>query len=109
MQAPMVRAWLQGDAVPGLAEQPGVAAVLRHRGQDTAGADAGVLCADGGHGDQRAEDGRSLSFTTAPLAEPVELLGHPLARLRVAVDRPVCPLVVRLCDVAPDGTSLRVT
>lgn len=105
--------WLQGEAVPGLTEQPGGTTVLRHRGQDTAGVDAGVLCADGGYGDwpgdQRAEDGRSLSFTTAPLAEPVEFLGHPLARLRVAVDRPVCPLVVRLCDVAPDGTSLRVT
>ena len=105
--------WLHGDRVPGLDDTPGDGITLRHRGEQAAGLDAGVLCSDGSFGDwpgdQRAEDGRSLSFTTAVLDAPVEFLGHPVAHLEVASDRPVAPLIVRLCDVAPEGTSLRVT
>ncbi|MHB8505136.1 MAG: CocE/NonD family hydrolase, partial [Acidimicrobiales bacterium] len=105
--------WLHADRVPGLGDAPGGGSALCHRGDQTAGLDAGVLCADGGFGDwpgdQRAEDGRSLTFTTAALPSPVEILGHPVAHLELACDRPIAPLVVRLCDLAPDGTSLRVT
>jgi hypothetical protein len=84
-----------------------------HRGEDTAGLDAGALTADGGFGDwpgdQRAEDGRSLSFTSPPLDAPVEILGNPLVSLTVTSDRPGASLVARLCDVAPTGESLLVT
>ena len=84
-----------------------------HRGEDTAGLDAGALTADGGFGDwpgdQRAEDGRSLSFTSPPLDAPVEFLGNPLVSLTVAGDHPGASLVARLCDVAPTGESLLVT
>ncbi len=59
--------------------------------------------------DQRAEDGRSLSFDTGPLAEPVEILGRAHARLLVRSDQPNALLAVRLCDVAPDGSSTLVT
>jgi hypothetical protein len=59
--------------------------------------------------DQRAEDGLALSFTSAPLAEPVEILGFPEVTLAVAADRPNALLAVRLCDVAPDGASTLVT
>ena len=86
---------------------------LAHRAPLTTGLDAGAWCADGGMGDwpvdQRAEDGRSLVFTSAPLAEPLEILGFAQARLALAVDRPVAHVAVRLCDVAPDGASLLVT
>lgn len=58
--------------------------------------------------DQREDDGRSLVFDSAPLAERVEILGDAAAELRLSVDRPVAQVIVRLCDVAPDGASLRV-
>jgi hypothetical protein len=83
-----------------------------HRSPESAGEDAGAWCPDGGHGDwppdQRAEDGRALSFTW-PLDERIEIVGFPEAELEVEVDEPVALLAVRLCDVAPDGPSLLVT
>ena len=59
--------------------------------------------------DQRDDDGRSLVFDTAPLAEAVEILGNPEINLLLASDQPQAQLAVRLCDLAPDGTSLRVS
>lgn len=56
--------------------------------------------------DQRAEDGRSVCFTTGPLGSPVYLLGFPRVRLRLTGTGNV---IVRLCDVAPDGSSTLVT
>ena len=58
--------------------------------------------------DQREDDGRSVVFDTPPLEEPLEILGRPVARLDLTSDKPVATVVVRLCDVAPDGTSMRV-
>jgi len=92
---------------------PGAGEECVHRGEEVAGLDAGALTADGGFGDwpgdQRAEDGRSLSFTSAPLDAPLEILGNPRVVLRVTGDRPGAALVARLCDVAPTGESLLVT
>jgi predicted acyl esterase len=77
------------------------------------GLDSGVWCGEGGEGDaavdQRSEDGRSLSFTSAPLPERIELLGNVRAELRLESDKPVAQLAARLCDVAPDGSSLLIT
>jgi len=84
-----------------------------HRGLQLTGMDAGAWCAEGTPGDwpldQRAEDGRSAAFTSAPLAAPLEILGAPEVTLRLAVDRPRALVCVRLCDVAPDGCSKLVT
>lgn len=60
-------------------------------------------------GDQRADDARSMTFDSAPLAERIEILGAPVLEFEVAVDRPQAFLAVRLCDVAPDGASSRAT
>jgi len=60
-------------------------------------------------GDQREDDDRSLVFDAAPLEERLEIFGAPIAHLVASVDRPSARLAVRLCDVAPDGTSTRVT
>jgi hypothetical protein len=59
--------------------------------------------------DQRVEDGLSLCSTSAPLEEPLELLGFPEATLTLSADRPQALVCVRLCDVAPDGASTLVT
>jgi len=59
--------------------------------------------------DQRKEDGNSLTFDSAPLEKRLEILGAPVMSLDLAVDRPAAFVAVRLCDVAPDGASSRVT
>ena len=58
--------------------------------------------------DQRTDDVRSLTWDW-PLADGLEIAGHPIARLRVSVTEPVASVAVRLCDVAPDGTSTLVS
>ncbi len=82
-------------------------------GAQTAGTTAGVWCPYGiGTGmpvDQRADDALSLSFTSAPVAEPVEILGFPQVQLKLAVDRPLALVAVRLCEVAQDGASRLVS
>ncbi len=59
--------------------------------------------------DQRRDDACSLTFTSLPLPEPSEILGFPKVELHVAASEPVAQLSVKLCDVAPDGSSLLVT
>jgi hypothetical protein len=77
------------------------------------GALAGHWCTFGQPGDwaadQREEDGQSVCFDTPPLAEPMEILGFPEVTLDLAADKPNALVSVRLCDVAPDGSSLMVT
>jgi uncharacterized protein len=86
---------------------------LDFRGVQHAGFDSGSRTIFGRPGDfppdQRAEDGLSLTFTSAPLVELLELLGYPMVTLALSVDRPLALVAVRLCDVAPDGASSLVS
>ncbi len=79
----------------------------------TTGLAAGEWCAFGADGempiDQREDDGRSLTFDTPALDAPVEILGAPVIKLEISSDRPNALIAARLNDVAPDGTSTRVT
>ncbi|WP_300013260.1 CocE/NonD family hydrolase [Pseudonocardia sp.] len=59
--------------------------------------------------DQREEDGGSLVFDGAVLAERTEILGRPVAELEVTVDRPDAMIAVRLSDVDPDGRATRIS
>jgi predicted acyl esterase len=59
--------------------------------------------------DQRMDDGLSRVFDSHPLPDRVEILGAPEIELMVASDKPDAQLCARLCDVAPDGSSRRVT
>lgn len=59
--------------------------------------------------DQREEDGKSLVFDSAPLTEATEILGAAVVDLELSSDEPNGLVAVRLNDVAPDGTSGRVT
>ena len=74
---------------------------------------SGEWCAFGADGEmpigQRLDDGRSLTFDSHPLDEPLEILGAPTVELELEADSPVATVAVRLNEVAPDGTSCRVT
>jgi uncharacterized protein len=95
--------------------QPGQAApaVLFHSSPQTVGLGAGSWLPYGNPAhlpiDQRGDDAGSLCFDTAPFDRPVELLGMPEALLVVESSQPRAFLAVRLCDLAPDGTSALIT
>ena len=129
-QANVPGRWLQETAWPsgrtqnlalalnadGLTSEPGGTGTLVHRSPQSLGSAAGSWCPYGLGGtspdlavDQREDDGRSLCFDSQPLEESLELLGAPVARLRIAIDQPQGFVCVRLMDVAPDGTSRRIT
>jgi len=96
-----------------LEAEPAPEEALTARTPQTLGLAAGEWLSFGDPGempvDQRGEDGQSLAFDSAPLHARLQVLGAPVAELEIAVDRPVALLCVRLCDVAPDGASTRVS
>ncbi len=102
------------DVVPAGAQRAAAAGAdddgyLRIIGSQLCGVDAGAWCAESQPSDaapdQRAAEGQSLCFTSAPLTERLEILGHPMLTLRFAVDRPLALVAARLNDVAPEGVS----
>ncbi len=114
-------AWPPPERVPqrlfltdaGLLAAPGPLAAREVCSPLSVGRHAGEWCPFGRGNDQaddqREDDALSLVFETPPLAETVEILGAPVVTLEVASDRPVAQLIARLCDVHPDGRSLRVS
>lgn len=74
---------------------------------------AGVWCPFGQPGDyasdQRLEDGLAVTFTSKPLKAPLEILGFPEVIVELASNCPQALIAVRLCDVAPDGSSTLIT
>ena len=59
--------------------------------------------------DQREDDAGSLCFDGEPLAVRLELFGAPEVELDIAADRPQANVIVRLCDVWPDGACTRIS
>jgi len=57
--------------------------------------------------DQRDDDAASVTWEWD--AAEVQLLGHPVARLRLSADAPSASVSVKLCDVFADGTSALVS
>ncbi len=96
-----------------LDRDPEPAQVLSFSSPQTTGIRSGEWCGFGSEGemppDQRPDDGGSLCFDSAPLAESLEILGAPLVRLTIKVDCQIGLIACRLGDVAPDGSVLRVT
>jgi putative CocE/NonD family hydrolase len=99
--------------VDGLHEQAGPVCELNHRGLLAHGSDGQTWLPWGGAADfaadQRAEDGRSLTFDSAPLERRLEILGEPAVEVTVVPEAATGQLAVRLCDVAPGGASTLVT
>lgn len=98
----------------GLAPTPVDGAVVaEYATPTTAASHPGAWCPAGRigefPGDQRGEDGQSLTFSTEPLEGGFSIVGTPSVRLRVAADQAHANVVVRICDVAPDGASTLIT
>ena len=89
------------------------ARLLPVRSPQHTGVDAGRFFPIGNPGDlppdQRAEDGRSVCFDTAPLTGRLEILGRASIRLRLSCQAERANVIARLCDVAPDGASTLVS
>ncbi|MEM7432214.1 MAG: CocE/NonD family hydrolase [Pseudomonadota bacterium] len=58
--------------------------------------------------DQQPMDGRSLVYDSEPLDSPLEILGRPVAHLKVSASATRANWVVRISDVAPDGQVTQV-
>lgn len=104
-----VRSWPLADATRSGAGV-GHDGVVALTGSQACGETAGVWCSSGNRdelpGDQRADDARSACFDFAPAGEALELLGRPVARLRLRADRERALVAVRLCEARADGSSL---
>jgi len=95
-----------------LSEQSGGPASLKLRYRPGTGSCSKTWApnGDGSYGlDQRTDDVQGLFFDTNPLRDPVDILGFARARIFVSATAPVANWIVRLCDVAPDGTSVYVS
>jgi putative CocE/NonD family hydrolase len=96
-----------------LAAEPAPETERSIMGRQTCGFDSGAWCGEGETSDdpddQRAEDGMSLVFDSAPLRADVHLLGFPRVVLPLRSDRTRAMVCVRLCEVFPDGASKLVT
>lgn len=108
---------LKADPAPGqggdLAELPPEPSALKLRYHPATGGfsnSIGPSTYEGYYGlDSREDDAWGLRFDTPPLREPMEILGFVKARLNVASTAPQANWIVRVNDVAPDGTSYIVT
>jgi uncharacterized protein len=96
-----------------LLDEPGPEVEFEILGRQTCGLDGGAWCGEGETADdpddQRAEDGMSLTFDSAPLERDLHVLGFPQVRLTLSSDQPLALVCVRLCEVFPDGASKLVT
>ena len=59
--------------------------------------------------EQSCDDAQALVFDGEPLDAPLDILGAPTLRVRVAASRSVATLVARLTEVTPDGRSWLVS
>lgn len=59
-------------------------------------------------GDQSRDDALSVCFDGDVLTENLDLMGAAEVTLRLSSDKPLGFVVARLCDVAPDGASVRI-
>jgi predicted acyl esterase len=59
--------------------------------------------------DQRLDEPFSVVVTSEPQLAALELLGAPEAHLSVSCTAEIALISVKLCDVAPDGTSVMIT
>ena len=100
-------------AAAGLRSEAGREVALRLAPDASVGGRAGPWCSFGDARaltrEQRDDDARSILFDSLPLSGRLEILGAPVVRLELAVDRPAAQLAVRLCEVHASGASSLVS
>ena len=100
----------QGGYLEELSSKPAALELRYHPATGGWGQSHGPTTSEGYYGlDHRSEDAYGLSFDTAPMHRPLEILGFTRARLFVSSTAPIANWIVRLNDVAPDGTSYMVS
>jgi uncharacterized protein len=57
----------------------------------------------------RSNDAKALTYTTAPLEAPVQVIGHPVVHLSLRTDAPDLDVFVYLEEVDAEGNSTYVT
>jgi len=57
----------------------------------------------------RSNDAKALTYTTAPLESPVQVVGHPVVHIWLRADAPDLDLFVYLEEVDDEGNSTYVT
>lgn len=94
-----------------LTERPSMTrSVASYRGDPTVGVASGRWDSLGTPLEQATDDLRALTYTGAPLVAELEVAGRPQAVLHLSADDgEAATLVVRLCDVGPDGRSRLIT
>ncbi len=95
----------------GLSPVPGLATLRRNKANNAIGLATPEWVPFGQQempGDQNADDRLSITYDLSALEADGELLGVPVARLRLSANRPVAQVAVRLCKVLPDGRSWRL-
>ena len=90
------------------------AGVASYRHRPTVGTWAALSWGGGGPPNGLARDLRpdevlGPTYTSEPLTAAVEIFGVPQVVLHLSASKPVASAVVRLSDVAPDGTAAQVT
>ena len=60
-------------------------------------------------GEQSPDDTHSACFDAAPAEDDLDVVGPTRVTLTLSCDKPKGQICVRLCDVAPDGTSVMIT
>ena len=101
-------------AAPGGPRDDVLPGVDRYEHRPTVGTRASLSWGAGGppNGlarDLRPDESLGPTYTSDPLPESLSILGVPIAVLYLAVSAPIATAVVRLSDVAPDGTSAQVS
>ncbi len=97
----------------GLTESPGSARTAAVPRSLADGLGAGEWCPSGTPGDfpgdQSALNAAWCSYTSPVLTSEVSILGNPMAELSLSSSQPAAEVIVRLCDVASDGSATLVS
>lgn len=110
----VIRTWAFGDGTLTVGTESSASGIDVFRHRPTTGTRGPLSWGSGSppNGlarDLRRDEDAGPTYTSAALAEALEVLGVPEVVVHVAVDAPVATLSVRLSDVAPDGSVALVS